>query len=151
MSTMYSTVKWKDTLSFLWYAPLSIIWKTNILSTLKQNSYIKAQNVLCNGTSKALKCYIGQRAISTQYVTNFPMGSEIFLFYYHALAEQKSHSGMVGLAPKWIRLAPKLDKPGLFQIRFQYIWLIEFGSKRFYREAISLSLHAFSKSIETDS
>ena len=35
-------------------------------------------------------------------------------------------SGMVGLAPKWVRLDPKLEKnPGLFQIRFQYIWLIE--------------------------
>ena len=46
-------------------------------------------------------------------------------------------AGMVGLDPKWVRLDPKLDKSGtisdqisvhlarlgLFQIRFQYIWL----------------------------
>ena len=32
---------------------------------------------------------------------------------------------MVGLAPKWVKLNPKLDKSGLFQIRFQYIWLID--------------------------
>ena len=30
--------------------------------------------------------------------------------------------GMVGLAPKWVRLATKGTNPGLFQIRFQYIW-----------------------------
>ena len=34
-------------------------------------------------------------------------------------------SGMVGLVPKWVRLAPDGTNPGLFQIRFQYIWLIE--------------------------
>ena len=33
-------------------------------------------------------------------------------------------AGMVGLAPKWVRLAPNGRNPGLFQIRFQYIWLI---------------------------
>ena len=27
--------------------------------------------------------------------------------------------GMVGLAPKWVRLAPNGTNPGLFQIRFQ--------------------------------
>ena len=31
-------------------------------------------------------------------------------------------SGMVGLAPKWVRLAPNGITPGLFQIRFQCIW-----------------------------
>ena len=31
-------------------------------------------------------------------------------------------SGMVGLAPKWVRLAPNGTNPGLFQIRFQCIW-----------------------------
>ena len=30
-------------------------------------------------------------------------------------------TGMVGLAPKWVRLAPNGTNPGLFQIRFQYI------------------------------
>ena len=30
--------------------------------------------------------------------------------------------GMVGLAPKWVRLAPNETNPGLFQIRFQCIW-----------------------------
>ena len=30
--------------------------------------------------------------------------------------------GMVGLAPKWVRLAPNGTNPGLFQIRFQCIW-----------------------------
>ena len=30
-------------------------------------------------------------------------------------------SGMVGLAPKWVRLAPNGTNPGLFQIRFQCI------------------------------
>ena len=30
--------------------------------------------------------------------------------------------GMVGLPPKWVRLAPKGTNPGLFQIRFQCIW-----------------------------
>ena len=29
---------------------------------------------------------------------------------------------MVGLAPKWVRLAPNGSNPGLFQIRFQCIW-----------------------------
>ena len=29
---------------------------------------------------------------------------------------------MVGLAPKWVRLAPNGTNPGLFQIRFQCIW-----------------------------
>ena len=33
--------------------------------------------------------------------------------------------GMVGLAPKWVRLDPNRTNPGLFQIRFQCIWLIE--------------------------
>ena len=32
-------------------------------------------------------------------------------------------SGMVGLAPKWVRLATNGTNPGLFQIRFQCIWL----------------------------
>ena len=31
-------------------------------------------------------------------------------------------SGMVGLAPKWVRLAPNGTNPGLFQIIFQCIW-----------------------------
>ena len=31
-------------------------------------------------------------------------------------------TGMVGLAPKWVRLAPNGTNPGLFQIRFQCIW-----------------------------
>ena len=31
--------------------------------------------------------------------------------------------GMVDLAQKWVRLAPNGTNPGLFQIRFQYIWL----------------------------
>ena len=31
-------------------------------------------------------------------------------------------AGMVGLAPKWVRLAPNGTNPGLFQIRFQCIW-----------------------------
>ena len=31
-------------------------------------------------------------------------------------------AGLVGLAPKWGRLAPKWTNPGLFQIRFQCIW-----------------------------
>ena len=30
---------------------------------------------------------------------------------------------MVGLAPKWVRLVPNGTNLGLFQIRFQYIWL----------------------------
>ena len=30
---------------------------------------------------------------------------------------------MVGLAPTWVRLAPNVTNSGLFQIRFQYIWL----------------------------
>ena len=34
-------------------------------------------------------------------------------------------TGMVGLAPKWVILAPNGTNPGLFQIRFQYTWLIE--------------------------
>ena len=29
---------------------------------------------------------------------------------------------MVGLAPKWVRLAPNGTNPGLFQIKFQCIW-----------------------------
>ena len=29
--------------------------------------------------------------------------------------------GMVGLAPKWVRLAPNRINPGLFQIRLRYI------------------------------
>ena len=32
--------------------------------------------------------------------------------------------GMVGLAPKWVRLAPNGTNPGLFQIRFQCIWRV---------------------------
>ena len=32
-------------------------------------------------------------------------------------------TGTVGLAPNWARLAPNGTNPGLFQIRFQYIWL----------------------------
>ena len=32
------------------------------------------------------------------------------------------YPGMVGLAPKWVRLAPNETNPGLFQIRFQCIW-----------------------------
>ena len=31
-------------------------------------------------------------------------------------------AGTVGLAPKWVRLAPNGTNPGLFQIRFQCIW-----------------------------
>ena len=38
-----------------------------------------------------------------------------------ASASGKVESGMVGLAPKWVRLAPNGTNPGLFQIRFQYI------------------------------
>ena len=35
-----------------------------------------------------------------------------------------SQLGMVGgSAPKWVRLAPNGTNPGLYQIRFQYIWL----------------------------
>ena len=34
-------------------------------------------------------------------------------------------AGMVGLAPNWVRLVPNGTNPGLFQIRFQYIWLYE--------------------------
>ena len=30
--------------------------------------------------------------------------------------------GMVGLALKWVRLAPNGTNPGIFQIRFQCIW-----------------------------
>ena len=37
----------------------------------------------------------------------------------------QQNTGMVGLAPKWVRLAPNGTNPGLFQIRFQYIWLDE--------------------------
>ena len=33
-----------------------------------------------------------------------------------------SRTGMVDLAPKWVRLAPNGTNPGLFQIRFQSIW-----------------------------
>ena len=33
-----------------------------------------------------------------------------------------SGTEMVGLAPKWVRLAPNWTNPGLFQIRFQCIW-----------------------------
>ena len=33
--------------------------------------------------------------------------------------------GMVGLAPKWARLASNGSDPGLFQNIFQYIWLNE--------------------------
>ena len=36
-------------------------------------------------------------------------------------------SGMVALAPKWVRLAPNGTNPGLFQIRFQCI--SRFGGK----------------------
>ena len=32
------------------------------------------------------------------------------------------NTGLVGLAPKWVRLAPNGTNPGLFQIRFQRIW-----------------------------
>ena len=32
-------------------------------------------------------------------------------------------TGMVGLASKWVRFAPNGTNSGLFQIRFQYIWL----------------------------
>ena len=36
--------------------------------------------------------------------------------------EFRRNTGMVGLAPKWVRLAPNGTNPGLFQIRFQCIW-----------------------------
>ena len=29
---------------------------------------------------------------------------------------------MIGLAPKWVRLAPNGTNPGIYQIRFQCIW-----------------------------
>ena len=34
-------------------------------------------------------------------------------------------TGLTVLATKWARLAPNGTNPGLFQIRFQYIWLDE--------------------------
>ena len=40
---------------------------------------------------------------------------------YKRKDEQRIRAGMVGLALKWVRLDPKLDNPGFFQIRFQYI------------------------------
>ena len=48
-----------------------------------------------------------------------------------------SWAGMVGLAPKRVRLTPIETNPGLFQMRFQYIWLgpcswgwgLRFGTK----------------------
>ena len=34
-------------------------------------------------------------------------------------------TGMVGLAPKWVRLAPNWTNPGIFQISFSLFWLTE--------------------------
>ena len=41
-----------------------------------------------------------------------------------ALSSTPRGAGMVGLAPKWVRLAlaPNGTNPGLFQIRILYIW-----------------------------
>ena len=41
---------------------------------------------------------------------------------FHSVQKKVGLSGMVGLVPKWVRLAPNGTNPGLFQIRFQCIW-----------------------------
>ena len=47
-------------------------------------------------------------------------------------------SWMVGLAPKWVRLAPNGTNSGLFQIRFQCIWRPQMGQIRgFFRSDFS--------------
>jgi len=46
----------------------------------------------------------------------------------HQNSETNVRPGMVGLAPKWVRLAPNGTNPGLFQIRFLCIWR-HFGAK----------------------
>ena len=60
-------------------------------------------------------------------------------------------AGMVGLAPKWVRLAPNGTNPGLFQIRFQYIWC-QFDP--FYDHILQpwylLTVHSFQFEIAVD-
>ena len=51
------------------------------------------------------------------------MSNVFILFRTSVRGETTERSpGMVGLAPKWVRLAPNGTNPGLFQIRFQCIW-----------------------------
>ena len=47
-----------------------------------------------------------------------------------------SQTGMVGLTPKWVRLALNGTNPRLFQIRFSSFW---FGSK--WNKSISVLVH----------
>ena len=44
------------------------------------------------------------------------------LYYLLSRFQCSLTTGMVGLALKWVRLAPNGTNPGLFQIRFQCIW-----------------------------
>ena len=49
--------------------------------------------------------------------------------YFFFVDQDYVKAGMVGLAVKWVRLAPNWTNPALFQIRFQYIWLTHFGAQ----------------------
>ena len=50
-----------------------------------------------------------------------------------AFVSNVSTPGMVGLAPKWVRLATNWKNPGLFKIIFQYFWLGELHRKSYKR------------------
>ena len=55
-----------------------------------------------------------------------------FVNQYHPKCVWHCWCWMVGLAPKWVRLDPNGTNPGLFQIRFQYIWLDGSSSQMYW-------------------
>ena len=72
---------------------------------------------------KKPKNYLKRKSLSSSLNEN-----NKFPIYIHKVTQkrrEKCEPGMVGLAPKWVGLAPNGTNPGLFQIRFQYIWLDE--------------------------
>ena len=55
-------------------------------------------------------------------VSILPIWTDELTFLLWQTSVTSCKAGMVGVAPKWVRLAPNGTNPGLFQIRFQCIW-----------------------------
>ena len=109
--------------SVLWFPEKTSDWKT--LGTKK------TKNILCSQYFTSIKistqmvcflcCQIMCTSISRPTLERERRGGEQTLRPYSSrrIASARHVAWMSGLALKWVRLAPNLDKSGIFQIRFQ--------------------------------
>ena len=74
---------------------------------------------------KRFRCnlYLSHTWLNSESLSDLPAGieSELFIAIYVTGPDEDLDTGMLGLAPKLVRLAPNGTNPGLFQIVFQYI------------------------------